>query len=107
MCSRACVTVLQLCEQVPEDMVHATADYEAGWLVVRGRWYQLEQNSPRGYKLQSAEQLVVVNTMIRLPIAMFAGSCWGKEPRKPRSGLYVMEEDVWNLLLESVQDIGS
>lgn len=82
-------------------MLYATAEYEAGWLVVRGCWYELEQRSPRGYMLHTAGRLVVVNTMIRLPIAMFAGSVWGKEPRKPRSGLHMMEEDVWNLLMES------
>ncbi|KAL1504483.1 hypothetical protein AB1Y20_010888 [Prymnesium parvum] len=79
--------------EVPEDMVHATAEYEAGWLVVRGRWYQLEQRSPRGYKLDTAERLVVANTMIRLQIALFAGGVWGKAPRAPRSGLHVMPED--------------
>ena len=83
------------------DMLHSAAEYEAGWLVVRGRWYQLEQRSPRGYSLQTAERLVVVNTMIRLPIAIFAGSVWGKEPRQSRSGLNMMEEDAYNLLLES------
>ena len=84
-------------------MLHSGAEYEASWLVVRGRWYQLEQRSPRGYSLQDAraERLVVVNTMIRLPIAIFAGSTWGKEPRKSRSGLHVVMEDAYNLLLES------
>ena len=40
--------------------------------MVRGRWFELEQRSPRGYKLKPAPRLVValavVNTMIRLPL---------------------------------------
>ena len=34
---------------MPEDMVHASDTIEAGWLVVRGRWYEQVQRSPRGY----------------------------------------------------------
>ena len=33
---------------MPEDMVHASDTIEAGWLVVRGRWYEQVQRSPRG-----------------------------------------------------------
>ena len=54
------------------------------------------------YKLQAAERLVVVNTMIRLPGVIFSGGSPGKEPRETRSGLYIMEEDMYNLLRESV-----
>ena len=46
--------------------------------------------------------LVVVNSMIRLPNVVFAGGAVGKAPRATRSGLYVIEEDMYNLLLESV-----
>lgn len=87
--------------EVPDDMVHSTAEFEAGWLVVRGRWYELVQRSPRGYKLLPASRLCVVNTMIRLPNIVFSGGAIGKAPRTPRSGLHVLEEDTWNLLLES------
>lgn len=89
------------CKQVPDDMLHSGAEYEAGWLVVRGRWFELQQRSPRGYSLTTAERIVVVNTMIRLPIAIFTGCVWGKAPREPRSGLYKTEEDAYNLLLQS------
>ena len=58
---------------VPVDLVHSAAQYEEGWLVVRGRWFELEQRSPRGYKLKPAPRLVVVNTMIRLPNVIFSG----------------------------------
>ena len=34
---------------VPVDLVHSAAQYEEGWLVVRGRWFELEQRSPRGF----------------------------------------------------------
>ena len=53
--------------EMPDSMLHSTDELEEGWLVVRGRWFSLEQKSPRGYKLLEAEKLVLVNTMIRLP----------------------------------------
>ena len=87
---------------VPENLVHATAEYEAGYLVVRGRWFALEQRSPRGYKLLTEEVLVVVNTMIRVPWVLFNGSAAGKEPRESRSGLYILGEEWYNRLFESV-----
>ena len=77
---------------VPENLVHATAEYEAGYLVVRGRWFALEQRSPRGYTLSTEEVLVVVNTMIRVPWVLFNGSAAGKAPRESRSGLYILGE---------------
>ena len=46
--------------------------------------------------------LVVVNSMIRVPNVVFAGGAVGKAPRATRSGLYVIEDDMYNLLLESV-----
>ena len=87
---------------VPENLVHATAEYEAGYLVVRGRWFALEQRSPRGYTLPTEEVLVVVNTMIRVPWVLFNGSAAGKAPRESRSGLYILGEEWYNRLLESV-----
>ena len=45
--------------EVPEELVHSSAEFEAGWLVVRGRWFTLEQRSPRGYKLRPAVRLIV------------------------------------------------
>ena len=69
--------------------------------MVRGRWFGLEQRSPRGYKLLPAPRLVVVNTMIRLPHIIFSGGAVGKPPRALRSGLHVLEEDWVNLLNES------
>ena len=87
---------------VPENLVHATAEYEAGYLVVRGRWFALEQRSPRGCTLPTEEVLVVVNTMIRVPWVLFNGSAAGKAPRESRSGLYILGEEWYNRLLESV-----
>ena len=86
---------------VPEDLVHAAAEYEAGWLVVRGRWYSLEQRSPRGYKLTRTTRLIVINTMIRLPNVVFSGGHPGKAPRVSRSGLHILEEDMFNFIDES------
>jgi hypothetical protein len=82
--------------EVSAELVHATAQFEAGWLVVRGRWYELVQRSPRGYKLQAPERLVVVNTMVRLPNVIFSGGIVGKAPRASRSGLQILEEDMVN-----------
>ena len=87
--------------EVPMELVHSTAEFEAGWLVVYGRWFALEQRSPRGYKLRPARRLIVVNTMIRLVNIIFAGGAVGKPPRETRSGLHILDEDMYNLLLES------
>ena len=46
--------------------------------------------------------LVVVNTMIRVPWVLFNGSAAGKEPRESRSGLYILGEEWYNRLFESV-----
>ena len=86
---------------VPMELVHASDQYEEGWLVVRGRFFTLEQRSPRGYKLSKESRLIVVNTLIRLPNVVFAGGSVGKAPRATRSGLHVLEEDWVNLLNES------
>ena len=44
----------------------------------------------------------MVNTMIRLPNVVFSGGAVGKAPRESRSGLHILEEDMYNLLSESV-----
>lgn len=88
--------------EVPENLVHATSEYEAGWLVVRARWFALHQRSPRGYRLRTEDRLIVVNTMIRMPNVIFSGGAFGKPPRESRSGLHILEEDMYNLLSESV-----
>ena len=33
--------------EMPEDMVHSSDTIEAGWIVVRARWYEQVQRSPR------------------------------------------------------------
>ena len=58
--------------------------------------------SLRGYTLPTEEVLVVVNTMIRVPWVLFNGSAAGKAPRESRSGLYILGEEWYNRLLESV-----
>ena len=42
--------------EVPENLVHATSEYEAGWLVVRARWFALHQRSPRGYRVPAEDR---------------------------------------------------
>lgn len=82
--------------EVPEDMVHATDQFEAGWLVVRGQWYSMVQRSQRAYRLLPEIKLVVVMTMIRLLDISFAGG-----GRQARSGLFNLSEDEHNRILES------
>lgn len=88
--------------EIPEDMAHSTDEFEEGWLVVRARFYSLVQKSPRGYKLESAVRLVLVNSMIRLPNVIFAGGAVGKAPRTPRSGVLVQEDDMHNMIMGCV-----
>ena len=92
---------------VPEDLVHSSAEYEAGWLVVHGRWFGLEQLSPRGYKQLPRQMVVVVNSNQHDPPAQRRLRRWCRcecsgAPRATRSGLFVIGEDMYNLLLESV-----
>ena len=86
---------------VTEDMVHQSAEYEAGFLVVKAKYYSLEQRSPRGYVLKDEEWILDVNAMIRLPNVIFSGGSVGKAPRESRSGLHILEEDWVNRLNES------
>ena len=60
------------------------------------------QKSPRGYQLTKASRLFLVNAMIRYPNIIFAGGSVGKAPRESRSGLNVLEDDIYNLINGSV-----
>ena len=61
------------------ELVHASDQYEEGWLVVRGRFFTLEQRSPRGYKLSKESRLIVVNTLIRgCRMLSLQVGLWGK-----------------------------
>ena len=53
---------------VPEGdaVLHGSDRFQAGWLVVKAQWYQLETVSPRCYSLQTEERHLVVSEMIRL-----------------------------------------
>jgi len=82
---------------VTEDMVHQSAEYEAGFLVVKAKYYSLEQRSPRGYVLKDEEWILDVNAMFR-PNVIFSGGSVGKAPRESRSGLHILEEDWVNCL---------
>ena len=44
---------------MPESQVRATDQFEAGWLVVTARWFELVTTSPRCYKLQGEERTLV------------------------------------------------
>ena len=49
---------------VTEDTVHQSAEYEAGFLVVKAKHYSLEQRSPRGYVLKDEEWTLDVNAVM-------------------------------------------
>ena len=88
--------------QCPEQMVHATDVFEAGWLVVRVRWYELKQVSQRGYILSYEERLVPVNAIVRLLGLAFSNSySVGRETRSATvagSSLHFLDEDSHNLI---------
>ena len=87
---------------VREDEVHASDFFEAGWLVVKARWFELVTTSPRCYKLQAEEHTLVVNATIRL-----ANLKWDKViKRSARFGdsQYFLGEDAHNMLESCVRE---
>ena len=87
---------------VPESQVHASDQFEEGWLVVKARWFELVTESPRCYKLMPEERLLVVNEMIRLSSLKFAKVV----KRSPRFGdsQYFLDEDTHNMIESCVRD---
>ena len=81
---------------VPEDQVQATDRFEAGWLVVRARWFELVTVSPRCYKLQTEVRTLVVQETIRLPGIKFDQVV----KRSPRLGdsQHYLSEDTHNMI---------
>ena len=84
--------------------MHATDQFEAGWLVVKAQWFELVTESPRCYKLGKEERLLVVNEMIRLPGLKF-DKVIKKSPRLGESMFY-FSEDSHNMLEGCVRDQG-
>lgn len=88
--------------ECPEQLVHATDVFEAGWLVVRVRWYSLKQRSQRGYILLPDERIVPVNAIVRLTGLAFSNNY--SKGRKTRSAtaagssLHFLDEDSHNLI---------
>ena len=87
---------------VPESQVHASDQFEEGWLVVKAQWFEIVTTSPRCYKLQSVERTLVVNEMIRLSTIMFDKVI----KRSPRLGdsQYFLSEDTHNMIESCVRD---
>ena len=85
-----------------ENLVHATDIFEAGWLVVRVKWYSLKQVSQRGYMLKPEERIVPVNAIVRLLGLKFSNSySAGRETRSATtagSSLHFFDEDSYNLV---------
>jgi hypothetical protein len=88
--------------ECPEDLVHATDVFEAGWLVVRVHWYELEQVSQRGYMLKPVERIVPVNAIVRLLGLEFSNNySAGRKTRSATavgSSLHFFDEDSHNLV---------
>jgi hypothetical protein len=86
----------------PENLVHATDVFEAGWLVVRVQWYSLKQISQRGYVLLPEERIVPVNAIVRLLGLKFSNSySAGRETRSATtagSSLHFFDEDSHELV---------
>ena len=86
----------------PESLVHATDVFEAGWLVVRVKWYSLTQVSQRGYILKPEERIVPVSAIVRLLSLAFSNSyAAGRQTRSAStagSGLHFFDEDSHNLV---------
>ena len=85
----------------PARMVHATDQFEEGWLVVPAQWYWLEQISERGYRIMSEERLIPVSTTVRLKDIKFSRSQGGPQQRelRGRSNLEFLSEDMHNAIL--------
>ena len=88
--------------ECPEHLVHATDVFKAGWLVVRVRWYELQQVSERGYILQKEERLIPVNTIVRLLGLTFSNSYSAHRATRSAttagSSLHFLDEDSHNLI---------
>ena len=86
---------------VPESQVHASDRFEAGWLVVKAKWFEIVTVSPRCYKLQTVERILVVSEMIRLASIKFDKMV----KRSPRLGdsQYFLGEDTHNMIESSVR----
>jgi hypothetical protein len=87
---------------VPESQVHASDQFEEGWLVVKARWFELVTESPRCYKSTLEERLLVVSEMIRLSSLKF-GKVVKRSPRLGDSQ-YFLDEDTHNMIESCVRD---
>ena len=89
--------------ECPGNLVHATDTFEAGWLVVRVRWYSLKQISQRAYVLLPDERLVPVNALVRLLgldfTNSFAASRETRQSKKKGGPLQFFSEDAHNSVL--------
>ena len=82
-------------------MVHATDQFEEGWLIVPAKWFWLEQISERGYRLLTEQKLIPVSTTIRLKDIKFSNTQGGPQERelRGRGNLSFLSEDMHNAIL--------
>ena len=57
--------------EVPANELHSSDQIQAGWWVVKAKWFKLEQVSHRGYRLLPDEFNLVVNHIVRIPPVQF------------------------------------
>jgi hypothetical protein len=88
--------------ECPENLVHATDVFEAGWLVVRIHWYHLKQVSQRGYILRAEERIIPVNSIVRLLGLAFSNSYAAERRTRSAtatgSSMLFFDEDNHNLV---------
>jgi hypothetical protein len=78
------VRVLGPAFAAPSRLVHASAVFEEGWLIVQVQYYKLEQVSERGYRRVPGTRYMVVNAMIRLKGLAFNRTQGGPQGRTLR-----------------------
>lgn len=81
------------------DDLHSTDQIQAGWWVVKAKWYKLEQVSHRGYRLLESEFPLVVKHIIRIPVA------FDVRRHSTRAGLEFLNEVKHNSILSSLAHV--
>lgn len=91
---------------LPQNVLRCGQDFEEGWIVAEGQWYELGKLSLRGYTLKREKTLMLVNTMVRIANLRFAGSRSGPQQRELRSGgMEFLGDDEHHAILDHLSCI--
>ena len=96
--------------EAPANELHSSDQIQAGWWVVKAKWFKLEQVSHRGYRLLPDEFNLVVNHIVRIPPVQFdkGGRARGTTARSASStytSLSFLSEVKHNDILSSLSEI--